>query len=159
MMRYRSPTRGDCPCGNWPSPSGDCKRPDYLSSDRADRHNPATTPHANATLTNLKFIGKPLYTWMIFSEAIPETAYISKQPQNNSQKARSFLDPTIYNVKIPNDNLYIPATQIYIDSVRRIKDNLSVTRVSGEIAGKSRRTHRYRGAAQETPHSLAWQTH
>jgi hypothetical protein len=36
------------------------------------RHNPVTTPHANATLTNLKFIGKPLYTWMIFPEAIPE---------------------------------------------------------------------------------------
>jgi len=96
---------------------------------------------------------------MIFSEAIPETAYISKQPQNNSQKARSFLDPTIYNVKIPNDNLYIPATQIYIDSVRWIKDNLSVTRVSGEIAGKSRRTYRYGGAARGNPHSLAWQTH
>jgi hypothetical protein len=58
------------------------------------RHNPVTTPHANATLTNLKFIGKPLYTWMIFSEAIPETAYISKQPRNNTQKARSFLDLT-----------------------------------------------------------------
>jgi hypothetical protein len=95
---------------------------------------------------------------MIFSEAIPETVYISKQPRNNTQKARSFLDLLIYNVKIPNDNLYIPVTQIYIDSVGRIKDNLAVTRVSGEIAGKSRRAHRYGSAALENQHSLAWQT-